>query len=334
MKEVFVIGAGFSKAISHEMPLLVDLSQEVGQHIKLPSEAVSLGNNLELWLSYLYQTQPWLSESENLRNRSLALDISGEVAKVIEQRTALALDSICPQWLYKLLSYWHKSKAHIISLNYDVLIESAAAKIQDETGVSVKLSCENLYPVSLTPAAARDCAVLGGEPCDTLKLYKLHGSTNWFYSGRSSFFGETIVYIPVMNWSLESDQRKEEERNRKNTLDKVPLIIPPLFDKVPYFEHETIRSLWSQAGAALRESTRIYCIGYSLPQTDVLMQMLLKTNIRGQCVPLVIVNTDQGITNHYKEIFRGSLIDIQDSLNIVCDDAVSKFSNVISDQPT
>ena len=54
MGDVFFLGAGFSKAISDEMPLLKELSTTIRQSgIDLPSPLPLLNDNLELWLSYL-----------------------------------------------------------------------------------------------------------------------------------------------------------------------------------------------------------------------------------------------------------------------------------------
>ena len=67
--DVFILGAGFSKAISEQMPLL----KELGQQLEVCGTggfigSIQFGGNVELWLSYLAQRHPWLSEPETLRN--------------------------------------------------------------------------------------------------------------------------------------------------------------------------------------------------------------------------------------------------------------------------
>ena len=67
MSDVFLLGAGFTKAISVEMPLLGELSSQIKEsEIDLPSPLSTLGDNLELWLSHLSRPHPWLRESSNL----------------------------------------------------------------------------------------------------------------------------------------------------------------------------------------------------------------------------------------------------------------------------
>ena len=69
MNDVFILGAGFSKAIYPGMPTLADLTQEVknrlsGSEHSLPRPLMGLGDNIELWITYLSQRQPRLTERE------------------------------------------------------------------------------------------------------------------------------------------------------------------------------------------------------------------------------------------------------------------------------
>jgi hypothetical protein len=65
MSDVFILGAGFSKAISDAMPVLNDLSVEVKQRLpELEKVATFLPDNIELWLTFLSQKHPWLSEAQ------------------------------------------------------------------------------------------------------------------------------------------------------------------------------------------------------------------------------------------------------------------------------
>ena len=56
MGDVFLLGAGFSKAVSDDMPLLQELSSQIrGRLSDLPESLSTLGDNIEIWLSYLSQ---------------------------------------------------------------------------------------------------------------------------------------------------------------------------------------------------------------------------------------------------------------------------------------
>ena len=49
---------------------------------------MDLENNIELWITYLSQRQPWLTEYENDSNKSLAGLIRHQIGAVIEEHTA------------------------------------------------------------------------------------------------------------------------------------------------------------------------------------------------------------------------------------------------------
>ena len=116
MSDVFLLGAGFSKAVSDDMPLLQELSSQIrGRLSDLPESLSTIGDNIEIWLSYLSQPHPWLRESENLRNRALALDITEEIKKVLDEKEQLAVLDECPSWLLTLTQHWHKNQAEVIN---------------------------------------------------------------------------------------------------------------------------------------------------------------------------------------------------------------------------
>ncbi len=65
MGDVFLLGAGFSRAISKSLklsaydalPLLRELSSAIRQRVELPANVLALGDNLALWLTYLSRPQ-------------------------------------------------------------------------------------------------------------------------------------------------------------------------------------------------------------------------------------------------------------------------------------
>ena len=65
MNDVFILGAGFSKAIYADMPTMAELSTEVMDHLSkldqpVPQTLAKPGANIELWMAYLSQRQAWL----------------------------------------------------------------------------------------------------------------------------------------------------------------------------------------------------------------------------------------------------------------------------------
>jgi hypothetical protein len=362
MADVFILGAGFSNAISNTMPLLGELSEKLlkGLPDTRKNELCSLfkfipRDNCEKWLTYLSQNQPWLSEEENLRNYALFLEISRKITEVLVQsqeafgkgweevrKFFLARGQYTPEplpeglekcELYgKLIDRWQKNMDNIITLNYDTLVEKFAALRRNLKGRRFT------YPVKLTPLYYREARPPMDniieenifETADYLKdsafpLYKLHGSVNWFYSGVSKFYGETI-YCSYVSGDVYGTNRYNASTPSevKPVLDKVPLIIPPVLEKIPHFQHETIRTLWILAGKALREASQVFCIGYSLPKTDTTMQFLIRTNAPEGKVPLYVVNrnTCGQTVERYHELL-GDVYDVKDDFTGA--DTVERF---------
>ena len=113
MTEVFLLGAGFSKAISKHMPILAELSKKVQSRTSPTANSPiwdMFKDDLEMWLTYLSQSHPWISESENLRNRALFLDLSRSIADELEECENLATQDFPPDWLSSLIKWWHERK--------------------------------------------------------------------------------------------------------------------------------------------------------------------------------------------------------------------------------
>lgn len=324
MGDVFLLGAGFSKAVSDDMPLLQELSSQIRLRLSdLPESLSTLGDNIEIWLSYLSQPHPWLRESENLRNRALALEITEEIKKVLDEKEQLAVLDECPSWLLTLTQHWHKNQAEIISLNYDTLVERVAVNSID------KIKAEHIYPVRLelsTKRGGENVAVVGPmRPVDSFTLFKLHGSTNWYYSGTSESTGEVIYYSTLEGWVANSSR---ESGSKQAVRDKVPLIVPPTTEKVGFFQHESLKRIWTQALSSLCTATRLFIIGYSLPMTDLAVRLFLHDGARGCRKELYIVNLDCSIVDRYTELL-GNAFEIKD--RFVGDNAIEKFVEQVED---
>ena len=286
------------------MPLLTELSALIRERgVNLPSALATLGDNVEIWLSYLSQSYPWLSESRNLTNQALALDIAETLGDILEEKELLVTQAECPNWLRALTEYWHYEHHVVITFNYDTLIERAVGKI--EIGPGNHVSESQLYPVRLTRSTRRDAMVFGSDDIDSFTLFKLHGSINWYYSGSSESTGEVIYYTGVAPWG----ETSERERREKSAVDdKVPFIVPPTSEKVRFFQHESLKRIWSRASIALKEASNLYVLGYSLPQTDLAVRLFLHESSGSTSTKkrLVIVNDDPSIADRYQELLGGA----------------------------
>lgn len=127
-RDAFILGAGFSRAISEEMPLLAELGEQV-LNLLGPNAPEVLPNlppaDFENWLSFLAEDDPWLREDERLGNRSVFLQISRLLCDLISARESATRQDAPPDWLRMLVARWHEDEAAVITFNYDTLVEAA-----------------------------------------------------------------------------------------------------------------------------------------------------------------------------------------------------------------
>ena len=325
MNDVFILGAGFSKAIHSGMPTLADLTDEVtrrlrGSKCSLPQPLMDLENNIELWIAYLSQRQPWLTEYENDSNKSLAGLIRHQIGAVIEEHTARASQTEAPPWLNRLIGSWHREQATVITLNYDTLVERGSKQVQATEKVNGILAGQ-MYPPYFLDVQARSGAGWSEGFLKTFSFLKLHGSINWYYSGRDNFFGETILFSEDLPFGHET--WNDVSFRRPQSRDKEPLIIPPAIEKNTYFNNETVRRLWREAGRALQKAGRVFIIGYSLPLSDLGMKFFLTKHRPSQETPVFLVNTDLKIVAHYQKLMtwdvHGEFVDDQEPIRRFAD---------------
>jgi len=315
-KRLLILGSGFSKAVSDKMPVVRELAQALQKQIKTDPELTALKkpqyqhllNDPEMLLTYLAQDQPWKEPWEAPKEWALFLKISRWLAKYIADCEEQAFKNEIPEWAKRLAKWLHETRTSVITFNYDTIIERICYHFV-ETGQ--KLKCHNLYNMPLSLIHLRESGTFWDNWIDTFHLIKLHGSINWFYSGSERFPGEQIYFREVDKMSPRDDMIDNYlcfQRDIDRLLfDKVPLIIPPVAEKSRFYANRTIRSLWGKAREYLNQAEEIYCVGYSLPDTDLTTKLLLQTACAGKIKTVYIVNNDvkgkEDLVRRYKDAF-------------------------------
>ena len=165
----------------------------------------------------------------------------------------------------------------------------------------------HLYPPYLSYIQGRrGFGVWARKLRDSFSLLKLHGSSNWFYSGQPDFHGETILYTDVP--AMGSNSAQHDANQRKLVRDKAPLLIPPVTEKTTYFKNESVSRLWWEAASALQLAERVYLMGYSLPPSDIGMTFFLATILRDHEAEIHVVNIDASVASRLKELLGHSTI--------------------------
>lgn len=266
MGHFVLLGAGFSRALSEHMPLLPQLGDLVLHELEADEFTLApFGDNLEQWLSYLSTDQPWLSDSDNMRNRATFVDASHAVEAVISGSERRALSSPPPEWALRLVTQWCLNESHVMTFNYDVLVERVAQRLH------LVKTWADLYAMPVTERTLPGSgAMLGYEdPIWSLfTLYKLHGSTNWMYGGLDAPVTEQAV-ITNLGGGWQPDEAPRSRRRKALYSDLAPLIVPPTGTKGPYYGNRSLRAQWQRAFEELEFATSVTVIGYSFPPSDL-----------------------------------------------------------------
>jgi len=301
MNRVFILGAGFSKAINSVMPVLSELTDGVASTLR--SWGVEMGDDLEAiadvesWLSFLADPAPWLGSSEQGRNDALFADVSQAIHDVLTAMEVTASVHSAPTWLFPLVRYWYSELATVITFNYDCLVELAFLDIMSRSGI---YWASDLYPIPISPAVQR----VGGpvrQKQQTFKLLKLHGSLSWYYSGPDAEQSDPIYWLGWRGRFGEGIQPLWPEFGGENLVtDKLPMLVPPAATKTPFYKNRLLSAQWTQAAEALNAADELVMMGYSVPVTDLTVRTLIATQFKGHAI--VPVNLDPEVVGRAKEL--------------------------------
>jgi hypothetical protein len=320
--KVVLLGAGFSRAISSEMPLMKELGPLVLERLCLPADTFApFGGDVEAWLGHLGSDEPWLEDSDNLRSRALFVDGVQAVHDIIVEAQSRA-EADPPQWLLRLVTQWSHEQATILTFNYDTLLERALAKVVGARGFG------DLYQIALEQRQPVDAALYpSGGPSlrESPALYKLHGSINWLHGGERAPSTERFVlredHIPSYLYE-----------------DLAPFVVPPASSKSHYYDRAPLRVQWKRAAAALRQAKALDVIGYSFPPSDSGTRTFLGTTT-GDSVPVTLVDPSPGARSRLSSIFpnRGEapwFESVEEFVEATCGDLVTAWSENVGEHPS
>ena len=286
-KPVFLLGAGFSKAVDPKMPLLDELGHLAREILDQQALLVALPpprGNFETWLSRLAEDQPDLDEADNLFNRGLFIRASEALAVALGRRQREV--PVAPDWLFRFVGLIHCLGASVITFNYDTLLERTIDRHQlwDWTTLGRVLSEHAIEDLPPAPPGG----MFGVEQRRTFRLLKLHGSLNWWWSP-----GDTVG-ATINRWAVgafgDPDDKYEEERRRRLP-GRSRFIVPPTATKSSYYTNPFTKELWRRAAEGIAGSSHVYLVGYSLPATDIVASGMLSNSLP-EDVPVTVVNPE------------------------------------------
>jgi len=308
-KEVMVLGAGFSRAISGHFPLTRELGPLALDVAKVPGDQrPAEGTGFEAWLSRIGEDQPYRSAEENLAARQLFVKMSAAIGRVLGESQHAALRDSAPAWLDDLVSVLHARRSTVISFNYDNVVECTvdghcltshsdrrqhvkSHDIVDRLPPSPPAIFSEELPVDTLPggkASFKGPLPLPDRVADTFRLLKLHGSLSWYWAP------DDTTGVTLQRWRspgvFGAAQPDDDDERRRALPGRVPFIVPPTATKSSYLTNLVARELWGRARAALAEAQRLIVIGYSVPPEDQVAGGLFAETIGGRDVEVVIAD--------------------------------------------
>lgn len=292
----YLLGAGFSKALSVQMPLLDQLRDAVLPRLNLElSELDQFDGNFESWLSHLAVAQPWLTDQQNYRHQALFLDASQQVSNVISEAEMQIFQHYPEDWFIRLLLHWSDNSDDLCTFNYDTLIERGLQQLNRVSSLS------DIYRISLAQRwAPGSSGFLSANPPSgpVPWLYKLHGSINWAYGGPHAPVSDQITLLPGHDgWSTPSIEALERPRRDQVMHDDLlTLIVPPTTTKGSFYGNLALRAQWRRAFESLKTSESLTVIGYSFPAGDLQARQFIALAARDAEVTVVDRSDTAGAT--------------------------------------
>lgn len=321
----FLLGAGFSKALHNEMPIMAELLGMLENGERIPKYVpTSIRTDLERTLSYLWTNYPWLTELDGLRNRIDFLQLVRDLHKILSERefgiwhelyrdNSNCLDQ--NDWKTKLA--WilsQNDRSIVLTMNYDTLLERLMIASNQAGWLIYPAPIQRLYGIwsqqrDMTFATHDTLVQTGygtGFGSFMPSLYKLHGCLSWY--SLNGLDEDSIVYgLDMDQYYLLSQDPVPEQFS--DTL--FPVIVPPVADKTSMYSNKVLRSQWIGALNELRRCDELYCVGYSFPKSDLAMQLFMAEacgNVK--MVHLVNIVRDSGMEERVRDfVDESTMID-------------------------
>jgi len=281
-KRIFILGSGFSKSFSSDMPTIKDLTSNLF-NLKPPENNYNWYKNLFNYVKTFnkicesdkddtYKIKRIENITTTIFSRMIFADkkeeeyynkLKREILQYIyyslndstidqdKEESAKKFLHSCLKTHLKSSSYSnsYKGKDLIITFNYDLLLENLfIRKMHKRINYGVPLG---QYPEILYRGD-------NGMP-EYLLMLKLHGSFNWFKAKGATDINMNSVYH-VEPWDEDNFVIHEND---------IPIFIPMAHGKELFLKGTLYNTLWVRAFNYLSKAKEIYFIGYGFPETDI-----------------------------------------------------------------
>lgn len=301
-KEVFFLGAGFSKYLNSSYPSLANLTE------KFMPPNKNFGD-IEQYLTCLVSKLPFKDEATIYENLAEYKRLTKKIADYfweLENKEIPNLSNKQKEIFQIILD----KKIPCITMNYDLLLEKILLDIQNSKS-KLEYKISNFYEI-LSQCITHiqkggDLEIVSKYEIDCIfndlpqeikiqmpEILKLHGSINWYCNGVSA---NDTIYL------YEKTDNEYVDKFRDNLSN---FIIPPTLDKQSLYNHIAIMHLWKQAYKYLANAEKIYIFGYSFPISDISVDTLFRSALANNPnnYKIYIFGNSENENPRYKEIFK------------------------------
>lgn len=289
-KPFYLTGAGFSREISEKLPLLPELAEKVSARMGMrESDLFAFNGNIEQWMSHLATDQPWLAKEQSLENLARFYTASKEIYSIVSAAENEVMQDACPHWLEVFAGHVSCRSATVATLNYDTLLERT---------IATSCQIQNVADIYGMPLESRsfpggNFGLSSGEPNSHRPIvYKLHGSTNWRYSGLDAPMSDRVVLESTNATWFGASLKGPDMHSRWGKLhaDLSPYIVPPTATKTTYYGNLSMRAQWINSFNALRDSSEVVIMGFSFPDTDLAIRHYFTQGLTAKRITVVDMN--------------------------------------------
>ena len=318
-KRVFVTGAGFTRALVPNAPLLVD---DFGND-SLAERVLGLPNASRLLEWERHRHPKGYIDIERLMTRVESLmpydyaEFSGnaanEYALLLSELKRSFLDRIRDAGkgvihqdeLATFAAFCGAGQCHCITFNYDDFLDRELAKTPYwNPRAGYGFHC----PSSVNTLAQLD----EGIPGAGMLLLKLHGSVNW----RPKLGHADPPPLDAITHHDDWSDVGSMFQHVADHLEAKPVMVPPVLSKSSLVEQPVLRLVWSQAFKVLQSAHEVCFLGYSFPITDMAARTLFSEALRDlprEDIHIVNLAETESDAHEVRAAYRSVLGEIDDS---------------------
>jgi NAD-dependent SIR2 family protein deacetylase len=345
-RTVFILGAGFSHCVGAPMMReFLSSAEDVAYGLTDETEKEAFRSIAEARSHFQLAQAKTSLDLHNLEAVFSAIDVSerlmgGHGLPHFEQTSAAqtlsdAMRIVIARTLERTVTFHRHAVGSPVEPNRAHLgIAHAIAGIRREHAVDVlTFNYDVALEVALHARGISYSYGLGDE-LGEIDLLKLHGSLNWYRCRACDKPPiKTVLISDVLNRARKRPSTKQDP-NRvhlevsgqvpKTVLECShesihPVIVPPIWDKSSL--QQAMVPVWTRAAKVLGQATRIIVIGYSWPETDQYVRMLLSLGLTGPEIlrEFAVFDVQQSTLDRYERLLgdqvRGVFHPSKDGLN-------------------